>query len=64
MENSPSILPILSKESGNIFFRSSILCMLVWCCFKGTVGAWYCKGCIVVLLSFKGQTIVLGYFNG
>ena len=26
MEYLPDILPILSKESGNIFYRSSILC--------------------------------------
>ena len=40
----PVILPILSEESGNIFFRSSILCMVAWFCNGVMVAEWPCKG--------------------
>ena len=56
MEYSPCILPILSKEPGNIFLRSSILCIIPWSCIRGPIAEWSCKECVVVLGSYKGPT--------
>ena len=44
MEYLAGILPILSKQSGNIFFRSSILFTVVWSCNWGMFAEWSCKG--------------------
>ena len=41
-----------------VFFRSSVLCMVIWCCNGRVDAEWFCKGWIAVLWSCKGWLIV------
>ena len=65
MLNGPGILPILSKESGNICFRSCMMLTVIWSCNGGKEMELPWKRCMDDLWSCKGQTaIFLDMFSG
>ena len=56
---SPGMLPLLWKESGNIYLRSSVLLMIIWSYNGGMEVEWYYKGCTDELWFCNGWNVTL-----
>ena len=58
------ILPILSKESRNMLFRSSMLWMVLWSSNGGMVVEWSCNGWTDALWPCEGWTAAMDILSG
>ena len=63
MEHLPGLLPIVLKESGNMFFKYFVLTVL-WFCYGEMVMWWSCNGGMVAVWSWKGCTVVCSWIGG